>query len=176
MLSKKILEITLVQLPTHFLLPLMYLCHLVRLSSSNIVGYLKPGFFGTRPDLNPTFDIYLLLTFLCQCNSDVLVRDPKIQTTAGKTGFFGTRTRLLLLDYLTDYPWLALGGVGPQGWRIFFLLAPDDCLCMRIKTLRRFLVKSVTRCIYGHFKPQKWTFYRMIHFFTEVCQKLRIDE
>ena len=103
MLSKKILEITLVQLLTHFLLPLMYLCHLVRLSSSNIVGYLKPGFFGTRPDLNPTFDIYLLLTFLCQCNSDVLVRDPKIQTTAGKTGFFGTRTRLLLLDYLSKH-------------------------------------------------------------------------
>ena len=78
--------------------------------------------------------------------------------------------------HLTDYLWMALRGVGPRGWCIFFLLAPDDCLCMRIKTLQRFLVKSVTRYISGHFKPQKWTFYRMIHFFTEVCQKLRIDE
>ena len=27
----------------------------------------------------------------------------------------------LALSQLTDNPWLALGGVGPRGWRIFFL-------------------------------------------------------
>ena len=27
----------------------------------------------------------------------------------------------VLQNPLTDYPWLALGGVGPRGWHIFFL-------------------------------------------------------
>ena len=69
------------------------------------------------------------------------------------TDLFSSVTQVIIFVgiFLTDYPWLALGGVGPQGWRIFFLLAPDDCPCMRIKTLWQFLVKTVTRYIYGHF-------------------------
>ena len=51
---------------------------------------------------------------------DYVISDPKwIQTGIFKTTHV---YQLAVNNYiLTDYPWVVLGGVGPRGWRIFFL-------------------------------------------------------
>ena len=58
---------------------------------------------------------------------------------------------------LTESPPVALGELGRGGHHFLSIIAPNDRLYMKFKTHWIFLACSVTRYIYGHFKPQKST-------------------